>query len=75
MYIQHDFNTVLKNFGREDFPDQLMLALHQFPNSDGLPWSGTEQAQLYFCVHVCCTHTTTVAAEWRMLSIHTQWII
>ena len=31
---------VLKEFDRLDFPDKLMLAFHQFPESDHLPWSG-----------------------------------
>ena len=37
---QSEFEKIIKEMGREDFVDQLMLAFHQFPDSDSLPWSG-----------------------------------
>jgi hypothetical protein len=51
---KEDFLNVLRDIGRPDFPDQLMLSFHQFPNSDNIPWSGNEllndffQRQTYF---------------------------
>ena len=39
-HAQSEFEKIIKEMGREDFVDQLMLAFHQFPDSDSLPWSG-----------------------------------
>lgn len=38
--LQEEFEGVLRDFGNTEFPEQLMLALHQFPDSDNIPWSG-----------------------------------
>ncbi|XP_019848857.1 PREDICTED: uncharacterized protein LOC109580278 [Amphimedon queenslandica] len=39
---QSEFEGVLREMGREGFPDQLMLAFHQFQDSDNVPWTGSE---------------------------------
>jgi hypothetical protein len=42
------FNEVASELGQSDFMDSLTVALHHFPGSDGLPYTGSEMATALF---------------------------
>lgn len=77
MLLQADFVNVLSEMGREDFTEQLMLALHQFQDSDNIPWSGKciEELMMISCFNIMIGSELLNALFYQHFSVGTPYPI